>query len=54
MKARLFARVEPTHKSKIIEYLQGEGEVSNEKPSVCSCSPNTPILLQMASAVAYM
>jgi Ca2+ transporting ATPase len=28
MKARLFARVEPTHKSKIIEYLQGEGEVS--------------------------
>ena len=28
MKARLFARVEPTHKSKIVEYLQGEGEVS--------------------------
>ncbi|CAG2200638.1 ATP2A [Mytilus edulis] len=28
MKARLFARVEPSHKSKIIEFLQGEGEVS--------------------------
>lgn len=28
MKARLFARVEPAHKSKIVEYLQGEGEVS--------------------------
>ncbi|XP_046379203.1 calcium-transporting ATPase sarcoplasmic/endoplasmic reticulum type-like isoform X1 [Haliotis rufescens] len=28
MRARLFARVEPAHKSKIIEYLQGEGEIS--------------------------
>lgn len=28
MRARLFARVEPTHKSKIVEYLQGEGEIS--------------------------
>ena len=28
MKARLFARVEPAHKSKIVEYLQGEGEIS--------------------------
>ena len=27
-KARLFARVEPIHKSKIIEYLQADGEVS--------------------------
>nr|AML22896.1 sarcoplasmic/endoplasmic reticulum Ca2+-ATPase [Tridacna squamosa] len=28
MRARLFARVEPAHKSKIVEYLQGEGEIS--------------------------
>ena len=28
MKSRLFARVEPAHKSKIVEYLQGEGEIS--------------------------
>nr|ABS19815.1 sarco/endoplasmic reticulum calcium ATPase isoform A [Pinctada fucata] len=28
MRARLFARVEPTHKSRIVEYLQGEGEIS--------------------------
>jgi len=28
MKSRLFARVEPAHKSKIIEYLQAEGEIS--------------------------
>jgi Ca2+ transporting ATPase len=27
-KARLFARVEPAHKSKIIEYLQADGEIS--------------------------
>ncbi|XP_069134746.1 calcium-transporting ATPase sarcoplasmic/endoplasmic reticulum type-like isoform X1 [Argopecten irradians] len=27
-KSRLFARVEPAHKSKIVEYLQGEGEIS--------------------------
>jgi len=26
--ARLFARVEPTHKSKIVEYLQADGEIS--------------------------
>lgn len=25
---RLFSRVEPAHKSKIVEYLQGEGEIS--------------------------
>lgn len=28
MRARLFARVEPAHKSKIVEFLQGEGEIS--------------------------
>lgn len=28
MRARLFSRVEPFHKSKIVEYLQGEGEIS--------------------------
>ncbi|KAG1678723.1 Calcium-transporting ATPase sarcoplasmic/endoplasmic reticulum type [Nymphon striatum] len=27
-RARLFSRVEPAHKSKIIEFLQGEGEIS--------------------------
>ena len=27
-KARLFARVEPAHKSKIVEYLQAEGEIT--------------------------
>jgi hypothetical protein len=26
--ARLFARVEPTHKSKIVEFLQADGEIS--------------------------
>lgn len=25
---RLFSRVEPNHKSKIVEYLQGEGEIT--------------------------
>lgn len=28
MKSRLFSRVEPFHKSKIVEYLQSEGEIS--------------------------
>ena len=28
MRSRLFARVEPAHKSKIVEYLQAEGEIS--------------------------
>jgi len=26
--ARLFARVEPAHKSKIVSYLQADGEIS--------------------------
>ena len=26
--ARLFARVEPAHKSKIVEFLQADGEIS--------------------------
>ncbi|XP_072164497.1 calcium-transporting ATPase sarcoplasmic/endoplasmic reticulum type-like [Diadema setosum] len=28
LRARLFSRVEPAHKSKIVEYLQSEGEIS--------------------------
>lgn len=28
MRARLFARVEPSHKSKIVEHLQSMGEIS--------------------------
>jgi len=28
IRSRLFSRVEPFHKSKIVEYLQGEGEIS--------------------------
>ncbi|XP_041456797.1 sarcoplasmic/endoplasmic reticulum calcium ATPase 2-like isoform X1 [Lytechinus variegatus] len=28
IRSRLFSRVEPTHKSKIVEYLQSEGEIS--------------------------
>ncbi|XP_013421498.1 calcium-transporting ATPase sarcoplasmic/endoplasmic reticulum type isoform X1 [Lingula anatina] len=28
LRSRLFARVEPAHKSKIVEYLQAEGEIS--------------------------
>lgn len=28
MRARLFARVEPAHKSKIVEHLQSMGEIS--------------------------
>lgn len=27
-RARLFSRVEPAHKSKIIEFLQADGEIS--------------------------
>ena len=32
--ARLFARVEPAHKSKIVSYLQADGEIS---AMVCLC-----------------
>ena len=35
MRARLFARVEPAHKSKIVEYLQAEGEISAMVSRVC-------------------
>ena len=34
-KARLFARVEPAHKSKIVDILQGEGEISAMVGVVC-------------------
>ena len=28
LRARLFARVEPAHKSKIVEYLQANGDIT--------------------------
>ena len=34
-KAKLFSRVEPAHKSKIIEYLQKEGAVSAMVSELC-------------------
>ena len=36
-KARLFARVEPAHKSTIVEYLQADGEVSAMVRAECVC-----------------
>jgi len=35
--ARLFARVEPAHKSKIVSYLQADGEIS-AMVKICNCS----------------
>jgi P-type Ca2+ transporter type 2A len=35
--ARLFARVEPAHKSKIVEYLQADGEISAMVSGVQAC-----------------
>lgn len=34
-KAKLFSRVEPAHKSKIVEYLQKEGAVSAMVSELC-------------------
>ena len=35
-KAKLFSRVEPAHKSKIVEYLQKEGAVSAMVSEICN------------------
>ena len=37
--ARLFARVEPTHKSKIVEYLQADGEITAMVGGIFTSSP---------------
>ncbi len=57
-KARLFARVEPAHKSTIVEYLQADGEVSAmvstravlhslSLRSTCSCSERETSVLSV-------
>lgn len=55
MRARLFARVEPAHKSKIVEYLQAEGEISamvsstNASVKCCFGCCNLPGLMKIGS-----
>ena len=40
--ARLFARVEPAHKSKIVEFLQADGEIT---AMVSCCTKHTQLSL---------
>ncbi len=42
--AKLFARVEPAHKSKIVEYLQADEEIS-AMVSGCSCVHSFPLVV---------
>ena len=38
LRARLFARVEPAHKSKIVEYLQANGDITAMVSLYVACS----------------